>query len=900
MSAKTTVFYVPSTHWDREWYQEFQGFRYRLVKLIDKLLDILDREPGYGPFTFDGQTVCLEDYLEIRPEMRNKLTGYLHGGRIVIGPWYTMPDERILSGEALIRNLLEGHQVANSFQTKAMKYGYICDIFGHIAQMPQIFYRSGMAAALLGRGTNERTQAAHFHWRSPDGSTVTTFKLPEDDGYGMVTRLHEAAATTEDPQEWRERVSAEAKKVFCKEQARSPLPLQLWLDGLDHLEPTARMVPALQVAAEVLPQADIKFSTLPEFAAAVAAYQEQLPVFDGELIKTAEKRSGGYLYLISHCLSSYYPLKQANDHCQQLLEKWAEPFYVLMPGAGQAPAPGFLRLAWRYLLKNQAHDSICGCSIDQVHKDMGYRFDQTRTICQNLLTDLLPEDDLGKSPSEAALTLFNNLPFRRRTVVTAEIPSNTVNSHFSLVGFADDQVPCFILRDAAGHPVPYQLESYRTPLSLQDHATAGKRRIRFRFETEFAGIGSRSFAIEPSPGPVRNLATLQTAPLTAENEFLRMAVNADGTVNLTDLASGRIYANLLLFEDTADIGDGWFHVPPVDNATFYSAGAPAEIAVVADGALAVSFRIEKTLRLPAALDWTLLRRSDERREFKITTTVTLKKGTPRLECQVTVGNTIADHRLRVLLPTGVAGDDYFAAQPFAVVTRKRGRDQATHNWKEPDAEERSFLNFAGVNDARGGLALLAGDGLHEIAVKDDAAGTVALTLFRSFKHTVMTVGETGGQLLDQTLTFNFALQPFSGTADYRTLIQATEDFTQTVRGVWRKKPAADQTVFRLAEGKAMLSALKPAADNSGAAILRVYNLSSQPVEDRAMFAAEIATVREIDLMEENPGRVIATTANAFSIILTPWQIASYRIDWNRPGQTVMTPPGPRRPAPPPP
>jgi alpha-mannosidase len=879
MDQKIAVFYVPSTHWDREWYQEFQGFRYRLVKLVDKLLDILDREPGYGPFTFDGQTVCLEDYLEIRPERREKLAGYIQCGRIVVGPWYTMPDERLLSGESLIRNLLEGHQVARSFHGQAMKYGYLCDIFGHVAQMPQILCRSGIAAALLGRGTNENTHAAHFRWHSPDGSMVTTFTLPEADGYGMATRLHDAAATTEDPRQWREKVIAEAEKIFRQERDRSPLPLQLWMDGIDHLEPTARMVPALQVLAEVLPKVEIKFSTLPEFAAAVAAYQDQLPVFDGEIVKTAEKLGGGYLYLISHCLSSHYPLKHANDQCQNLLEKWAEPCYVLAQASGQAPAPGYLRLAWRYLLKNQAHDSICGCSIDQVHKDMHYRFDQTRTICDNLLKDLFPEEDIGKDNSGAALMLFSNLPFKRRTVVTAEIPSTAVTSHFSLVGFADDQVPCFILRDAVGNPVPYQLENYRTPLSLQDHATPGKRRIRFRFETEFTGVGNRSFTIEPSPGPVRDLETMLTAPLTAENEFLRVTVNGDGTVDLTDLASGRTYAKLLLFEDTAEMGDGWFHVPPVDNATFYSSGGPAEIAVVADGALAVSFRIEKTMRLPPALDWTLLQRSADRREFKIATTVTLKHGTPRLECQVAIKNNVADHRLRVLLPTGVVGDDYFAAQPFAVVTRKRGLDRATHNWKESDAEERSFLNFSGVTDARGGLALLAGDGLHEIAVKDDAAGTMALTLFRSFKRTVRTTGETGGQLLGQTMAFHFALQPFSGAADYRALIQATEDFTQAVRHVCRKRADADQTLFHLVEGKVMLSALKPAADNSGAAVLRLYNMSPKPVEDRAVFATTIAMVREIDLMEERPGRKVATTANEFAIALSPWQIATYRIDW---------------------
>jgi len=875
MPDQVTIHYVPSTHWDREWYQEFQGFRYRLVKLVDKLLDILDRHPDYRQFTFDGQTVCLEDYLEIRPEMREKLTRHIQSGRILIGPWYTMPDERILSGESLLRNLLAGHQVARTFQTTAMKYGYICDIFGHIAQMPQLFHRSDIPFALLGRGTNESTQPADFLWRSPDGSTVLTFKLPDDEGYGMACNFHRAAEHADDSPEAREKVMAEAKKLYAAERQRTPFPVQLWLDGVDHLEPSAAILPALKEVAKKL-KVKIKFSTLPDYAQEVAQYRDQMPTCDGELIKTAKAKIGGsYLYLISHCLSSYYPLKHANDVCQDLLTRWAEPFYVQAQTAGRAPAPGYLRVAWKYLLKNHAHDSICGCSIQQVHQDMVYRFAQARTIANNLLQDFYPaRDDHGDT-----LTLFSNLPFARRTVATAEIPASAIDSKFSLTGFSDDQVPCFTLRDASGQIVPYQLENYRTPLSLLNHADIGNRKIKIRVAAEFDGLGSRSFTLEPARRPQRDLNSMLVAPLTAENQFLRVAVNPDGSLTLTDRQSGQTFANQLQFEDTAEIGDGWFHVKPVDNATFYSAGGKTEIAVVEDGSLAVSFRIEKTMALPEALDWSMLRRSDVRRDFRIVTTVTLKKDTPRLECQVQIQNNVADHRLRVLFPTGIAGKTYFSAQPFAVVTRSRGIDRRTADWKEADTEERNFCDFIGVHDRRRGLALLAGHGLHEIAVKDDEAGTMALTLFRSFKRTVMTTGEPGGELLDQTMTFAFALQPFTGTPDYRKLMHATEDFTQEVRSVCWKKNTADQTFFRLEKDQALLSALKPAADQSGAAILRVYNLSDKPVVDQAVFAKNIATVREVNLVEEQPGVKLPVRSGRFGIKLSPWQIAAYRIEW---------------------
>ena len=93
---KFDIFYFSSTHWDREWYQDFQGFRYRLVKMTDALLKLLESDNDDQTFHFDGQTVVLEDYLEIRPERRAELADRIREGRILIGPWYVMPDEFLL------------------------------------------------------------------------------------------------------------------------------------------------------------------------------------------------------------------------------------------------------------------------------------------------------------------------------------------------------------------------------------------------------------------------------------------------------------------------------------------------------------------------------------------------------------------------------------------------------------------------------------------------------------------------------------------------------------------------------------------------------------------------------------------------------------------------------------
>src|SRR3972149_1978036 len=106
---------VSHTHWDREWYFVFEAFRTRLVGMVDQLLDLLERDPGYRFFMLDGQTVVLEDYLEVRPDRRADIERHVRSGRMLIGPWYILPDEFLVGGESLVRNLMRGMRIAREF-----------------------------------------------------------------------------------------------------------------------------------------------------------------------------------------------------------------------------------------------------------------------------------------------------------------------------------------------------------------------------------------------------------------------------------------------------------------------------------------------------------------------------------------------------------------------------------------------------------------------------------------------------------------------------------------------------------------------------------------------------------------------------------------------------------------
>jgi alpha-mannosidase len=95
---------VSHTHWDRAWYVTFQEYRIRLVRLVDRLLDLLQTRADYRVYMLDGQMAVLEDYLEVRPQRAAELQAFCRQGRIQVGPWYVLADEFLVSPEALPRS----------------------------------------------------------------------------------------------------------------------------------------------------------------------------------------------------------------------------------------------------------------------------------------------------------------------------------------------------------------------------------------------------------------------------------------------------------------------------------------------------------------------------------------------------------------------------------------------------------------------------------------------------------------------------------------------------------------------------------------------------------------------------------------------------------------------------
>jgi hypothetical protein len=457
-----TLHLVPHTHWDREWYLTFQQFRIRLVHLMDRLLDILAHDASFRHFMLDGQAILLEDYLEIRPQRADEVARLVRAGRLAIGPWYVLPDEFLVAPESLLRNLMLGDRVCRRFGAR-MPVGYIPDPFGHVGQLPQILRGFGIESAAFRRGLAE--EPAELWWDAPDGSRVLVSYLR--DGYDNAAFLPVA-----DPEAFVAAIR-ESRDSLAPHVTSGHL---LLLAGTDHQEPQPEL-PALVVYASDgrLGESRLIHSSLPAYVAAVrqAAETRSLERVSGEL------RSPQRHHLLPGVLSARMGIKQRNDAIETLLTRWAEPFaaWAELLDAGDAMGlerhvhltgheplsrvrrPGALIWhAWRLLLANHPHDSICGCSVDQVHREMLPRFDQAEQVGQEITAQSLTAiaaqvDTSGDAPGP--LVVFNASGGPRTDVVAARLRLPDAPDALEVVGPDGRVVPHQVVADPGGRERPF-------------------------------------------------------------------------------------------------------------------------------------------------------------------------------------------------------------------------------------------------------------------------------------------------------------------------------------------------------------------------------------------------------------------------------------------------------------
>lgn len=759
-----TLTIVSHTHWDREWYQPFQEYRIRLVRLMDKLLHILHTDPDYRHFTLDGQAIILEDYLEVRPEREPEIRRLVQEGRLLIGPWYILPDEFLVGPEATIRNLMLGDRVARRFGPK-MNIGYVPDPFGHISQLPQILRGFDMDVACFWRGVGDAP--TEFRWLAPDGSQVLVLHLR--DSYSNAAYL----PTDEDG------FVAAVRGIVDSLAPHAPTDYLLAMNGVDHMEPMPEL-PALIAAANArLDDIVLRHGTLAQHVADVRAAAPELEERSGEM-RCPQRQP-----ILPGVLSARMWIKQRNAAAETLLEKWAEPFSAIASHLQPETLnlTPLIQQAWRYLIQNHPHDSICGCSIDQVHKEMDVRFDWVEQIGEEVTRQSLEiiagaVDTAALNTGEPVLPLvvFNPVAGPRTDVVTIRVQLPGRLEHFTLSDESGQPQPCQVLRryteefgimeftraevasmigtvesgHIMGHPIQEMhiartedeadlahvditlleagqpdpqamrraMDTART--WLEDESVQRYRvRLHFAATVELAfvardvpGHGYRTFAIRPAAAPrhpagPRDEVHANQETLSIENEFFRVTADpASGTFNLTDKTSGLVLRGLNRFVDGGDRGDEYNYCPPETDHLVNAPAAPPLIRLVESGPARQTLQIEMTYRLPAALTPERNARAGETVELPIVTRVSLSPGVRRVDIQTTVDNQARDHRLRVHFPTPIHTDVSHAEGHFDVVARPVDLPADTADWAEQPTPTHPQRTFVDVTDGERGLMVI--------------------------------------------------------------------------------------------------------------------------------------------------------------------------------------------------
>ncbi|GBG11035.1 hypothetical protein PAT3040_05814 [Paenibacillus agaridevorans] len=855
--------------------------------MMNELIDVMEDTPDFQTFHLDGQTVVLEDFMEIEPGKRERLGRLIQEGRIVIGPWYVMPDEFLVSGESIIRNLLKGRQICREWGVEPWKYGYICDTFGHIAQLPQIFKGFGIPYSILGRGLNEHSVPSHFRWASPDGSECIAYKLFDDNSYGaflVVLLRADARKSNEDETKTAIREHVE------RELSRSPYGIGLLMDSQDH----ARIRPDtgiyLDIIQELFPEADVKHVNLEEMGQQLEAYRDVMPVRSGELYEPG--KNPGSNYVIPHTLSSRYPLKQANDICQALLEKWVEPLVAIATLRGFHTSQSYVDMAYQYLLLNHPHDSICGCSIDAVHEDMKYRYNQSKEISLQVVGSILDKElerfgnTDGGSGGNLVLLLRNPLVFPQRLVVTVDIDFEPQYPCQFQEPFGYEQKNSFLIFDHQGHEIPYGLvkirRNYKTFVQNKIEKVVDRHTVSLM--VDLPAMGTAEYKVVPSSQPSRYLERMSRNRGEAENEYLKLTVQDNGTIRITDKRTGRVYDNLCSYLDDGEIGDGWFHVCPVEDRMIDSHGFECAIETIENGPSRTVFQVSQTVRLPRELiqNNQSLQRSNDVVPVLIRTRIGLSQGAAYVDVETTVDNQARDHRFRLVIPTGVTESSYFVNQAFAFVRRPTGFRLETQNWKESDAAEKQTGGIVGKRRDDGtGLAFISPFGLHECAAPDNEQGEVHVTLFRSFQKTYLTNGEEGGQLIGQ-LSFKYALAPLTADVSDADLARLQDCLQAGVRHATVKIDAAynlsaPASHFELSSSDIQLSIMKrPENGRHNELIVRCVNLSDKPETAWLRSFMTIGEVMKATLHEEAL-EPVSHERDGFLIKLAAWQIQTYRL-----------------------
>ncbi|SFL69232.1 alpha-mannosidase [Gracilibacillus orientalis] len=756
---KKIVHIISHTHWDREWYLPYEKHHFLLVEFMDQLIYTLDNDPNFKSFHLDGQTIILDDYLEVRPERREKVKQLIEQKRLFVGPWYILQDEFLTSSEANIRNLQYGIKDAKKWGNVS-KIGYFPDSFGNIGQAPQLLAQAGIKHATFGRGVkptgfNNLVSEADMYespysemkWKSPDGTEVIGILFANWYCNGNEIPSERKAAR----KYWDGHL--EAVKKFASSNHL------LMLNGCDHQPVQKDLSKAIEIAKELYPDVEFIHSNFNDYVEQLDHKRigNHLKTVEGEL---RSQHTDGWGTLVNTASSRVY-LKQMNQEVQTLLESEVEPLATFAYLMGDKYDHDVIEYAWKMLMKNHPHDSICGCSVDEVHREMVTRFEKSKHMAESMKKDVLEKlskqidttlfKKYGEDPIPFAI--FNTTGQRRTGVVTVELE---MKREYFAEGVNRKQLEEYpidkrILIDEKGTILDYEIEDlgvifdYDLPKNQFRQPYLAKR-IKVSLEAQdVAALSHQTFALVIGEKESNRKNQIASAKNVLENDYMYIKINANGSLHIRNKVTNQVFENLLFYEDSGDIGNEYMFKQAYKDLPITTEELQASIKLVEDTPIRATYEIIHELEVPESAEarlqteqqelvWFTGRKASRSKKtisFTIKTHVSLERNGKGIDIQIFYCNVAKDHRLRALFPTDIECKVHYADSIFEVAKRN---NQPSDQWANPDHSQHQQA-FVSMHDGEKGVTI-ANKGLNEYEVLRDDRNTIAITLVRS-------VGELG-------------------------------------------------------------------------------------------------------------------------------------------------------------
>lgn len=702
-----TVHLIQHTHWDREWYFTENDSKVILYYFMNDLMNHLEEDSSLGPFILDGQTVVLEDYLQIAPEQRERLQQLIKQGRILIGPWYTQTDFLVVGAESIVRNLLLGRADCEAWGSY-MPIGYVPDSFGQSAQLPLFLSEFGIKHAVVWRGWCEHDVAnSEFIWKSNSGHHVTTAVLPW--GYGCAKWLPD---NTEK--------ALTVLPTILEKQARFAHSNQILLPNGNDQSPFEYAVPAMleRLNTEQKEYYFVK-SSFSTFFEALQAKGQQLTEFSGELL------SPKYMRVHRGIFSTRMDIKLLNAQLEQFVSQQLEPLLSINWRLGLPYPHTAVENIWREAMQSHAHDSIGGCNSDRVNSMVKGRLknglesaNQLYDLNMKMLARGVEATQEGKK-----IIVFNSLPHKRDAQVRITLYTPEAD---------------FCIKDHNGKACRWQLiqeQPQDMSLIVQELAnsttTTWYRKCEVLLEvTDLPSCGYRTLYLQEGQAAGFEFEPQIQEQNALENEWLRLEIN-QGELTLIDKRNQQRYPHVLRLVDGGDSGDNYNYSPPEEDWLISSDGHLQNFECVR-APLMDSFILN--WKMPVPQNAQARQAHQLNAVLETTMKISLPHGKAWLDVEVTVNNTIQDHRLQVEIPTEILQEFHFADQPFGLIQRENQPAALAlwqdENWTEAPTALYPMQSLVMQHNEHHGICVVT-EGLREYEIPASRTDVIGLTLFRS-------------------------------------------------------------------------------------------------------------------------------------------------------------------------